>query len=84
MQLQKRRRYAKIDRFFLVAFPLMFLVFNIVYWLYYYQNPMNINKMNAEEEEESRLASATTESFLLTSPVPSKFQEVIDDEFSRR
>ena len=27
--------YINVDRFFLVAMPLLFLVFNIVYWLAY-------------------------------------------------
>ena len=34
-------RHAKIDRFFLVLFPLLFLVFNVVYWTaYYYAHPV--------------------------------------------
>lgn len=32
----RRQRFAKIDRFFLVMFPLMFLTFNLVYWMAYY------------------------------------------------
>eukprot|EP00094_Tigriopus_californicus_P013913 TCALIF_13466-PA protein Name:"Protein of unknown function" AED:0.45 eAED:1.00 QI:0/-1/0/1/-1/1/1/0/107 len=32
----KRQRFAKIDRFFLVLFPLMFLTFNLIYWMAYY------------------------------------------------
>ena len=27
--------YIRVDRFFLIAMPLLFLVFNIVYWLSY-------------------------------------------------
>ena len=34
-------RHAKIDRFFLILFPLLFLIFNVVYWLaYYYAHPV--------------------------------------------
>ena len=29
---KQRARHAKIDRFFLVFFPVLFLIFNIVYW----------------------------------------------------
>ena len=32
----ERNRFAAIDRFFLVLFPLMFLVFNLTYWIAYY------------------------------------------------
>ena len=38
---RQRARHAKIDRFFLVFFPLLFLIFNFVYWLaYYYAHPV--------------------------------------------
>ena len=30
--------YINVDRFFLVAMPLLFLVFNVVYWLAYGSN----------------------------------------------
>ena len=33
---KQNQRYAKIDRFFLVLFPLLFLVFNCIYWIAYY------------------------------------------------
>lgn len=34
-------RHAKIDRFFLVLFPLLFLLFNCIYWVaYYYAHPV--------------------------------------------
>ena len=33
---QERRRQARVDRFFLVGFPLLFLAFNFVYWSAYY------------------------------------------------
>ena len=29
-------KYANIDRFFLWASPFLFLVFNIIYWFYFY------------------------------------------------
>ena len=42
-------RHAKIDRFFLVLFPLLFLIFNVVYWLaYYYAHP--VIKVDAEQQ----------------------------------
>jgi hypothetical protein len=31
-----RKRYARIDRFCLAAFPLLFLTFNAIYWFNYY------------------------------------------------
>lgn len=35
------QKQAKIDRFFLVLFPLLFLLFNCVYWAaYYYAHPV--------------------------------------------
>ena len=38
---RQRARHAKIDRFFLVCFPVLFLIFNFVYWLaYYYAHPV--------------------------------------------
>lgn len=38
---KQTERYAKIDRFFLVAFPLLFLTFNVVYWVaYYFAHPV--------------------------------------------
>ena len=33
---RQNQRFAKIDRVFLVLFPLMFAIFNCVYWLAYY------------------------------------------------
>lgn len=27
--------YINVDRFFLVAMPILFLIFNVVYWLWY-------------------------------------------------
>lgn len=42
-------RHAKIDRFFLILFPLLFLIFNVVYWLaYYYAHP--VIKVDAEQQ----------------------------------
>merc|ERR1712008_571932 len=42
-------RHAKIDRFFLIFFPLLFLIFNVVYWLaYYYAHP--VIKVDAEQQ----------------------------------
>jgi len=35
MDKRRKRMYAKIDRFFLILFPLMFLSFNGVYWYTY-------------------------------------------------
>ncbi|XP_023327976.1 glycine receptor subunit alpha-2 isoform X2 [Eurytemora carolleeae] len=35
--LQRKHMYTKVDRFFLVTFPLMFIVFNSVYWYTYLQ-----------------------------------------------
>lgn len=36
---QKRSRmYSRVDRFFLILFPLMFLLFNGVYWYTYATN----------------------------------------------
>jgi hypothetical protein len=38
---KQSQRYNKIDRFFLVLFPLMFLTFNLIYWIaYYYTHPV--------------------------------------------
>ena len=36
MSRRQRERYAKVDRFFLVFFPILFLVFNVIYWTAYY------------------------------------------------
>ena len=33
---RQNQRFAKIDRVFLILFPLMFTIFNVVYWLAYY------------------------------------------------
>ena len=33
---RQNQRFAKIDRVFLVLFPLMFAIFNCIYWLAYY------------------------------------------------
>jgi len=47
---KQRARHAKIDRFFLVFFPVLFLIFNIVYWLaYYYAHPPM--EIQAEQRE---------------------------------
>jgi len=35
--LKRKKMYTRVDRFFLVTFPLMFLVFNGVYWFTYLQ-----------------------------------------------
>ena len=41
LRQKQNQKHAKIDRFFLVFFPLMFLVFNCVYWAaYYYAHPV--------------------------------------------
>jgi len=46
---KKRARHAKIDRFFLVFFPVLFLIFNVVYWLaYYYTQP--VMEIQAEQQ----------------------------------
>ena len=36
MSRRQRELYAKVDRFFLVFFPILFLVFNLIYWTAYY------------------------------------------------
>ena len=41
MSRKQRELYAKIDRFFLVFFPVLFLVFNIIYWTAYYYGEKN-------------------------------------------
>ena len=47
---KQRQRFAKIDRFFLVFFPLMFLLFNLLYWVSYYYG-QNSDKVWAYVEE---------------------------------
>ena len=52
-QQKRRRRYQKIDRFFLVVFPLMFILFNAGYWICYFSfNPMNMLTDKYDQEEE--------------------------------
>ena len=52
-QQMKRKRYARIDRFFLVIFPLMFGCFNLAYWIYYFSyNPMNLLMQTLGQEDE--------------------------------
>ena len=58
-QQKRRKRYYRIDRFFLVIFPLMFVAFNVCYWIYYFSfNPMNIlNEIYSHEEADGTVTA---------------------------
>ena len=68
-QQRNRRRYYRIDRFFLVVFPLMFVGFNVGYWIYYfYFNPMK--EVNAKFSHEEEDGTVTGDDLLVSSTIP--------------
>ena len=72
IQKKRRRRYAKIDRFFLVCFPLMFVGFNVAYWIYYFSfNPMNMfSDIISQENEGSSTVTTEEQAFVPTTMSP--------------
>lgn len=44
-------KYAYVDRFFLIASPILFLVFNIIYWGYFYFWNLMIEKYYGDDSE---------------------------------
>ena len=76
-QQKNRRRYAKIDRFFLVVFPLMFVGFNVGYWIYYYYcNPMHDEIRMMDEED----GSLTTDEPVMSSTMPPEMTQDLNND----
>lgn len=77
LQQKNRRRYAKIDRFFLVVFPLMFVGFNVGYWIYYYYcNPMHDEIRMMDEED----GSLTTDEPVMSSTMPPEMTQDLNND----
>ena len=67
-QQMKRKRYARIDRFFLVIFPMMFGFFNMTYWIYYFSyNPMNLLMKSLGQEDEDGTVHVEEDETLMSS-----------------
>ena len=43
-------QYANVDRFFLIATPFLFLLFNIIYWFYFYVWDMMLSQINYDSD----------------------------------
>ena len=46
-------KYSYVDRFFLLATPFLFLLFNIIYWMYFYIWDMMSNQIDYDASEEN-------------------------------
>lgn len=46
-------KYSYVDRFFLLATPFLFLLFNIIYWVYFYIWDMMSNQIDYDVSEEN-------------------------------
>ena len=59
---KRRERLMRIDRVFLVLFPLLFAAFNAVYWLaYYFSQDRSLGDLVRSLDEEVKASVATEE-----------------------
>jgi len=46
-------QYSGVDRFFLLATPFLFLLFNIIYWFYFYVWDMMLSQIDYDAAEDN-------------------------------